>query len=108
MTIGNAVMTAAIMRGVYVALGTGISTALLVWATTDDWKPVIIAGATSALAALGFRGGFEGVYDSNRASTGNMNEGDVAMASPKVEVVPTGSVGDITVTGSVASTSGTN
>jgi hypothetical protein len=53
MNFGNAVMTAAILRGLYVALGTGISTALLVWATTDDWKPVIIAGATSALAALG-------------------------------------------------------
>jgi hypothetical protein len=106
MNFGNAVMTAAILRGLYVALGTGISTALLVWATTDDWKPVIIAGATSALAALGFRGGFEGVYDSNRASTGNMNAGDVAMASPKVEVVPTGSVGAITVTGSVQATEG--
>jgi hypothetical protein len=106
MNFGNAVMTAAILRGLYVALGTGISTALLVWATTDDWKPVIIAGATSALAALGFRGGLEGVYDANRASTGNINAGDVPVASPKVEVVPTESVGAITVTGSVQATDG--
>jgi hypothetical protein len=105
--IDSAVLQSAIIRGLYTALGTGVSTALLTWATTDDVKTIVIASVGAALTVLGFRGGAEGFYDRNRAITGNMNAGDVAMESPKVEVVPTGDVGDITVTGSVAATSGT-
>jgi hypothetical protein len=102
----GSVLQSAIIRGLYLAIGTGLSTALLVWATTDELKPILIAGITSGLAVLGFRGGAEGFYDRNRAIEGNMNAGDVAMASPKVEVVPTGDVGAITVTGSVQATEG--
>jgi hypothetical protein len=67
-----------------------------------NWENSIYAFIGAVVALLVSRGVFE------RADTGNMNASDVPMASPKVEVVPTGSVGDITVTGSVASTSGTN
>jgi hypothetical protein len=103
----DAVLKSAIVRGLYLATGTGVSTALLIWATTNDLKPIVIGGLGAALTVLGFRGGGEGFYDRNRAITGDMNAGDVAMASPKVEVVPTGDVGAITVTGSVQSTEGT-
>jgi hypothetical protein len=73
-----------------------------------NWENSIYAFIGAVVALLVSRGVFEGGWDSHRADTGNMNASDVPMASPKVEVVPTGSVGDITVTGSVASTSGTN
>ena len=80
------VLSTAIMRGLYTALGTGISTALLTWAATDDIKTIVIASVGAALTVLGFRGGGEGLYDRNRANTGNMNAGDVPMASPDVTV----------------------
>jgi hypothetical protein len=106
MGIESAVLQSAIVRGLYTALGTGILTALMTWATTDEAKTIIISGGTAALLVLGFRGGAEGFYDRNRAITGNINAGDVPSESPKVEVVPTADVGAITVTGSVQATDG--
>jgi hypothetical protein len=102
----SAVLNSAIIRGLYMALGTGVSTALLTWATTDDYKTIIIASVGAALTVLGFRGGAEGFYDRNRAITGNINAGDVPSESPLVEVVPVGEVGAVTMTGSVQATEG--
>jgi len=68
----------------------------------------VCMGLLAAFGAFGIRAGYEGRVDTVRAETGNMNAGDVAMASPKVEVVPVGDVGAITVTGSVQSTEGSD
>ena len=106
-TVGNAVLMSAVIRGFYVAIGSGATAFLTTYATTDDMKSSLIVGGITALAALGFRGGGEGLYDTSRAASGNMNAGDVAVASPKVEVVPVADVGAITVTGSVQATDGT-
>lgn len=73
----------ALLRGIYLAIGSGVLTALLVWATTDEWKPVIIAGGVSALTALGFRAGGEGIYDARRAAAVNQKSSDVGYVPPE-------------------------
>lgn len=76
MNIGSTLGTA-ILRGLYLAIGTGTLTGLLVWATTDDLKPVLVAAGVSALTALGFRGGGEGMYDASRQKAGDVKASDV-------------------------------
>jgi hypothetical protein len=87
---GNAVWNSAILRGFYVAVIAGLGGALPIWTQTDNTKLIIIAFLGPFLTALGWRGGGEGGYDANRAATGNMNAGDVPVASPKVEVTKVG------------------
>lgn len=76
MTLGSP-MTTAILRGLYTALGTGAITFLITWASVDEIKGPIIAGAVAALTALGFRAGGEGLYDTKRAARHDVRPGDV-------------------------------
>lgn len=79
MTASTPGRTAA-LRGAYWAVGSGLLTALGTWASTDDPKPIIIAGATAALVALGFRGAVEGSFDGDRAAKGDVRAGDVGQS----------------------------
>lgn len=67
----------ATLRGVYLAVGTFLVGFLPAWAVTDDLKGPLIAGGMSALFALGFRSGIEGLADSNRDNAGTVLPGDV-------------------------------
>lgn len=57
----------ALLRGLYLAVGTFLSTffSALLMDSSDLGKAAIIA-AIAALSVLGFRGGVEGAYDTNR------------------------------------------
>jgi len=74
--IGSTLGTA-ILRGIYMALGTGLLSGLTTYSTTDDEKAAIITGAITALIALGFRGGGEGLYDANRQRNDDVKASDV-------------------------------
>ena len=118
----GAVQLAALARGVWMFIGTLAVTAITTYfgiasiiegplsaAGVSEKNRIVYAvgmGIIAAFGAFGIRAGIEGRVDTVRAETGNMNAGDVAMASPKVEVVPVGDVGAITVTGSVQATDG--
>jgi hypothetical protein len=104
---GSAVLDAAFIRAALLSLLTGAVTTLTARQQEQSWEQALIAGAILALTTLIARAGLEGAYDTRRAVSGNMNEGDVPVASPKVEVRPTGEVGEVTVTGTVTGTTGT-
>ena len=70
-------MGTAILRGLYLAAGSGLLVFLATWATTDELKGPIVAGGISALSALGFRGGIEGKFDAGRDQAGRVLSSDV-------------------------------
>ena len=76
MNIGSTLGTA-ILRGLYLAIGTGLLSGLITYSTTDDAKAAIITGLITALGALGFRGGGEGMYDASRQKAGDVKASDV-------------------------------
>lgn len=76
-------MKAAIGRGLIIAIPAGILTTLTTWSQTDEGKTVIIAGVTSLLTTFLARSGLEGLYDTNRANTGDVHASDVS-ATPAV------------------------
>lgn len=80
----NPTERAALVRGLYNALGTFLVTFLTAYATTDDVRASAITGAIAALGVLGFRAGAEGMYDSHRAKTGNVKPSDVSPNHPYV------------------------
>jgi len=80
----NATEKAALIRGLYNALGTFLVTFLTAYATTDDVRASAITGAITALGVLGFRGGAEGLYDSHRQKTGAVTPADVGPNHPYV------------------------
>jgi hypothetical protein len=89
----GAVLTAALYRSLLVGLLTGVVTALTarqqsINGVNLSWENAIIAGVISACTIILARGLGEGTYDANRAATGNMNAGDVPVASDKVAVEP--------------------
>lgn len=86
MTAGSP-LAAAFLRGVYLAIGSFLFAFLPAWAVTDDLKAPLISGGLAALWALGFRGGFEGNFDTNRAANGDLRDSDVPIASNDYEVV---------------------
>jgi hypothetical protein len=67
----------ALLRGVILGLLTGASTALTTFATTSDFKTILVAGGTAFLAPLIVRAAGEGSFDNNRASKGDVRSGDV-------------------------------
>jgi small basic protein len=69
--------TTAIIRGLYVAIVTGLIAGLTVYQQTDDEKEAAIVGILAALGALGVRGGLEGFYDSTRQAAGDVKASDV-------------------------------
>lgn len=74
----NNPITTAILRGLYLAVGSGLAVFLSVMQTTDDTKAAAIAGGLSALFALGFRGGVEGTFDQHRNAIGDVKGSDVS------------------------------
>lgn len=80
----NATEKAALLRGIYNALGTFFVTFLTAYATTDDVRASAITGAIAAFGVLGFRAGAEGIYDSHRQKTGAVTPADVGPNHPYV------------------------
>lgn len=76
MNVGSTAGTA-LLRGFYVALIAGIGAALPVYATIDETKPIVVAFAGAFIAALGFRGAFEGKVDGDRQKAGEVKASDV-------------------------------
>lgn len=69
---------AAVIRGVYLAAGTGFLTFLLTYQSTQyDARASIVAGCIAGLSALGFRAMGEGMYDQRRADLGLARSSDV-------------------------------
>ena len=73
----------ALLRGLYLAVGTFLVGFLPAWAATDNLKGPIIAGGMSALFAMGFRGIAEGKYDAGRAAKVDQKPGDVGYVPPQ-------------------------
>lgn len=73
----GAVVYAALIRGLLVALASGVSAGLSLLATGADDRTAFIGGASAAVAALLVRFGGEGILDSNRAKSGNVWASDV-------------------------------
>lgn len=93
----NAVLQSALVRGLYLFMGTTIFAAITSYlaaaavlpadvSKSDTVTVAVLSGILAGLGALGFRGGAEGMYDRQRAIDGNSNKGDVAEASPLLEV----------------------
>jgi hypothetical protein len=78
----DAAMKRALLGGVLVAL----STFFVMLPQTDDWKLLTSAVGGGFVGVLISRLGIEGTYDLNRANAGNVNAGDVPVASDKVNV----------------------
>ena len=78
---------AAMVRGLIIAVPTGILTFLTTWSSTDEMKTLIIATGTSFIGTFLARSGIEGLYDTNRAKTGDVHPGDVG-AGPQGELKP--------------------
>lgn len=85
LTAGSPLATA-MLRGVYLALGSFAVAFLPAYAVTDDLKGPLIAGAMAALWALGFQGGM-GQFDANRAARNDIRDSDVPVAAPAVQVI---------------------
>lgn len=83
----NPVADAAFKRAVVGGLLVAIATFFPLLLQTDDWRMLVSIPGSAFVGVLISRGGFEGWYDVQRATGGNLNKGDVAAASPKLEVV---------------------
>jgi hypothetical protein len=70
-------LKAAIVRGLIIALPTGVLTTLTTWSQTDDAKTLAIAGTSSFLGTLLLRSGVEGSYDTWRHVKGEVHPSDV-------------------------------
>jgi phosphoserine phosphatase len=70
-------LKAALVRGLIIAVPTGILTTLTTWSQTDDAKTLVIAGGTSLVGTFLARSGLEGAYDTKREREGNVHSGDV-------------------------------
>lgn len=62
------ILTVAAVRAILTALIVGGGAALAVYATTDEFKPIFVAGTTAALGILAARFGVEGTIDASRPS----------------------------------------
>jgi hypothetical protein len=95
--MANAVLVTAVVRGLYLFVGTTITTTISSYLAAAAVLPpevsredtivvAVLSGLLAGFGVLGFRGGGEGLYDRNRAIKGNANAGDVPVASAKLEV----------------------
>lgn len=84
---GDSAQVTAMIRAVYQAIGSAAFVALTTWSQTDDVKTIVIAAGTAALIALGFRGGIEGIFDTNRAANNDVRASDVPVQAPDVTVI---------------------
>lgn len=87
------VFGAAFLRAILLGVLTGGVTTLTSRQQDMSWEDALIAGAIVLLTTIIARGGLEGSYDSHRAAEGNLNKGDVPVASDKVTVTPVPQVG---------------
>lgn len=80
--------TAAMIRGAYGAIGTLLSSALVVYLSllgqdglsrADRIETALLTGGVAGLGYLGFRGGIEGRMDQARDDAGKVNDGDVGV-----------------------------
>lgn len=79
LTFGGTLATAfvrALIAGVILGSGVAVS----VWATTDATKPVAVAFFTTLLGTAGLRGFAEGLIDSERQKSGDVQAADVQPA----------------------------
>lgn len=60
------ILTVAAIRAVLTAALVGAGASLAVYATSDDFKSIFVAGATAALGILVARFGVEGTIDASR------------------------------------------
>jgi hypothetical protein len=79
---------AAMTRGLIIAVPTAILTFLTTWSTTSEMKTLVIATGTSFIGTFLARSGLEGLYDQNRAKTGDVHAGDVGASKPPSEMTP--------------------
>lgn len=79
LTAGGTFSTA-LFRALIVGLVAGATSALGVYAASDDWKPVIVAFASAFLGSAAVRGLAEGAIDSGRQKAGNVEPSDVQPA----------------------------
>jgi hypothetical protein len=97
MTAGSVMMTA-ILRGFYnficTSAAAGITSYLSMMAVLPDstsnddiLQIAVLTGALAGLAALGFRGGAEGLFDRNRAVNNDVRASDVPSEAPGVTVI---------------------
>ena len=78
----NPVLDAASKRALLGSIVIGAVTFFAVIAQTHDWWLIASAAGGAVCANIVSRFGFEGLYDSSRAASGNVNAGDVPEASP--------------------------
>lgn len=73
----NATEQAAIIRGLYNAVGTFGITILSAYMVFGVWENSAVVAGIAAFGALGFRAGAEGMYDSLRQKGGHVSSADV-------------------------------
>lgn len=79
----NATEQAAIIRGLYNAIGTFGITLLSSYMVFGEWESSAVVAGIAAFGALGFRAGAEGMYDSLRQKGGHTTPADVS-PNPRV------------------------
>ena len=84
------IMDAAFKRSLIGAAIAGLGTLFATLPQTDDWKIILSAAGGAAVGVVASRFGVEGMYDSKRAERGDVNAGDVPVASNSVNVVKVG------------------
>lgn len=81
------VINAALYRAFIISVLLGASATLTTRQITDaGWEDCVIVGVSAFITAFLARGFGEGSYDAKRAIDGNVNKGDVPVASAKVDV----------------------
>lgn len=75
-------LQAALLRSLGAVLVAAAGAGLLAYAVTGNVRAALPAAAGAAAGALGWRGGAEGLYDSKRASVGDVRPGDVTPNAP--------------------------
>jgi len=81
-------LQAAVLRALGLALTAAVVTGGIALLQGSDWKLAAALALGSAGAALGYRGGAEGLYDGHRHLTGNVKPSDVGQ-SPGAPPTPT-------------------
>ncbi len=81
-------LMAAFERALWTAIPAAAMAALAVYATTEDWKPVIVAGLTAFFTPFVTRGAGEGSFDTLRNARGDVTDADVGSDIPGLDAAP--------------------
>ncbi|HWV24008.1 MAG TPA: hypothetical protein VNZ58_07445 [Thermomicrobiales bacterium] len=68
---------AAALRGALMAVGVFVVTLATARLAGSAWEPSIYTAVIGAGGVFGIRAGIEGLYDANRAKTGDVRDSDV-------------------------------